>query len=139
MGLLNFVLSAPRMEHIKMAYVGRYVYQNIQNAEMKTKLYWHANEQANYFVNSSNKFDLYYLENQTMRTQYVALALSMMQLGISHGLQNYQWYFVKKPFVVEYYDDDLWHLSKKSLMIKSGIDVEFIPKNLKGSEVKKPI
>ena len=138
MGLLNFVMSAPRIEHIKMAYVGRYVYQQIQDTELKSKLYWHANEQANHYLNSSNKFDNDYLANMAMRPQYVVLALGMMEIGIDHGLKNFQWYFVKKPFMVEYYDDKLWHLAKESLKKICGISVEFIPKDMAGCEVFRP-
>ena len=115
MGLLSFIMSAPKMEHIKMAYVGRYVYHKLQDIELKSELYWLANEQANYNLKSSSEFDENYLANMTMRTQYILLALEMMAKGIAHGLPNYQWYFVKKPQLVEYYEDGLWHSSKESL------------------------
>lgn len=139
MGLLNFIMSAPRIEQIKMAYVGRYVYNRIADLELKSELYWHANEQANYYLNSSSKFDEDYLENMSMRTQYVVLALAMMEMDIDHGLPNFQWYFVKRPLLVEDYNDNLWHLAIESLNKRSGINVDFIPKRIKGNEVKKPV
>ncbi len=39
MGLLSFIMSAPKMEHIKMAYGGRYVYHKLQDIELKSELY----------------------------------------------------------------------------------------------------
>ena len=136
MGLFDFIMSAPKMEHIKMAYVGRFVFQNLQDREIKSELYWLANEMANYNLNSSSEFDKDYFANMTMRTQYILLAIEMMGKGIDHGLQNFQWYFVKKPQLVQYYDDNLWYLSKKSLKKRSGIDVDFIPKGEKGDVMK---
>ena len=132
-------MSAPRMEQIKMAYVGRYVYNRITDLELKSKLYWHANEQANYYLNSSSKFDENFLENMSMRTQYVVLALAMMELSIDHGLPNFQWYFVKRPLLVEDYDDNLWHLAINSLKERCNIMVDFIPKRKMRNEVKKPV
>lgn len=138
MGFFEFIMSAPRLEQIKMSYVGRYVYNKITDVDLKSRLYWHANEQANYYLSSSNKFDDDYLESMTMRTQYVVLALAMMEIGIDHGLRNFQWYFVKRPLLVEHYDDKLWHVAIESLKKRCGVNVDFIPKGRKSSEVKKP-
>ncbi len=43
----------------------------------------------------------------TILTQYTLLVLEMITKGIAHSLPNYQWYFVKRPQLVEYYEDGL--------------------------------
>jgi len=138
MGFVDFLLAGPRIEDIKMAYVGRYVFNKINDSKQKENIYWHANEKFNYAYNSGNKFENDYLEKTEMRLQFIAIAMAMMEIGIDHGLKNYQWRWIKKPALVVIYGNELWEVAVVSLKQRSGISVEYIPPDIIGNEVVMP-
>jgi hypothetical protein len=120
MGLLDFLFAGKRMEEIKMALVGKHVFDNLISADQKNQVIALANQR---FRERTSPSDNRAVGDLDLRVQYVFLALAMAELGIDHGLKRFQWSYVRNPFMVQAYDEKLWGAASDMLRKEYGLNV----------------
>ena len=114
-------LTAPRkMEEIKMALVGKYVFDNLIDADQKSQVISLANRR---FREGTSPSENRTMDDLDLKVQHVFLALAMAELGIDHGLKGFQWTYVRNPFMVRIYDEKLRGATIGMLKKKYGINV----------------
>jgi len=121
MGLLTFLFAGKRMEEIKMALVGKHVFDNLINADQKEQVIVHANERLK---EGSSPSDNRTMDDMDLRVRYVFLALAMAEIGIDHGLKGFQWTYISNPFMVQTYDERLWDATTDMLKKKYSLDID---------------
>lgn len=119
MGMLDFVFAGKRMEEIKMALVGKHVFDNLINADQKNQVISLANKR---FSEGTSPSDKRTMDDLDLKVRSVFLALAMAELEIDHGLRGFQWTYVKNPFMVQTYDERLWDATTEALRKKYGLD-----------------
>ena len=120
MGLLDFLSAGKRMEEIKMALVGKHVFENLINPDQKSRVITLSNQRFNEGTSPSDKRTM---DDLDLRVRFVFLALAMAELKIDHGLKGFQWTYVKNPFMVQTYDEKLWDATADMLKKKYGLDI----------------
>jgi hypothetical protein len=116
--VIHGIRTGKKLGEIQMAYVGKYVYDNLLD-DLQRK-YVASTAQKNlirYFGQGS-------LENENDRVRYIFYALSMWELQIDHGLKNYQWFYVKNPFLTQFYKEHLWKSAMEMLEREYGISID---------------
>ena len=88
MGLFDFLFAGKRMEEIKMALVGKHVFDNLISADQKNQVIALANQR---FREGTSPSDNRTMDDLDLRVQYVFLALAIAEIGIDHGLNGFQW------------------------------------------------
>ena len=108
----------------KTALVGKYVFENILNDGQKEKVISFANIRLQEgAVTSMGKRrtinDIY------EKVRYLYFAYAIDELGIDYRLKGFPIYFtyIKNPFMIETYDDNLWGIASELLEEKHGIKV----------------
>jgi hydroxyacyl-ACP dehydratase HTD2-like protein with hotdog domain len=109
-----------KMEEIKMALIGKYVFENLITKEQKNQVITLANKRL-----QEGKVipDEETINELNPRIRYLFFALAMAELGFSHGLKGFQWSYVRNPFMIETYDNQLWQSTIGMLKEKYGISV----------------
>ena len=120
MGFFDFVFAGKRMEEIKMALVGKYVFDALINDDQKSQVVTLANQR---FKEGTSPSDSRSIDDLDLRIRYIFFALAMAELGIDHGLKGFQWTYVRNPFVVRTYDEKLWRTTIESLKKKYTLNV----------------
>jgi len=120
MGLLDLLFAGKRMEEIKMALVGKHKFDSLISADQKNQVITLANQRLREGTSPSDKSTM---DDLNLRVRYVFLALAMAELGIDHGLKGFQWTYVRNPFMVRYYDENLWGAATDMLRKKYGLNV----------------
>ncbi|RLB88639.1 MAG: hypothetical protein DRH50_14920 [Deltaproteobacteria bacterium] len=120
MGLLDFLSAGKRMEEIKMALVGKHVFENLINPDQKSRVITLSNQR---FSEGTSPSDKRTMDDLDLRVRFVFLALAMAELKIDHGLKGFQWTYVKNPFMVQTYDEKLWDATADMLKKKYGLDI----------------
>lgn len=99
MSFFDFLLAGPRMEEIKMALVGKYVFESLKDEKLKNEIAEFANNRLKEglarIVKANDRDPS--LEKRDPRTKYLFYALTMMELGIDHGIMKFQWSYVRNP------------------------------------------
>ena len=95
MGLFDFLFAGKRMEEIKMALVGKHVFDNLISADQKNQVIALANQR---FREGTSPSDNRTMDDLDLRVQYVFLALAIAEIGIDHGLNGFQWTYLRNPF-----------------------------------------
>lgn len=122
MGLWNLLTAGKRIEEIKMAYVGKYVYEKKLSSSQQKEVHNLATENANRYFNPDNVNEIDLL-SENERVRFIFYALAMAELGVAHGLSGYQWFYVKNPFMAAIIDDRLWASTKNIVKKRFGIEV----------------
>ena len=125
MGFWDLLTAGPKMEEIKMALVGKYVFESLKNEKLRNEIVEFAN---NRFKDGYARLGMANdrrpsLEKHDPKTKYLFYALAMMELGIDHGIMKFQWSYVKNPLRVRHYDDRLWESAADVLRKRHGINV----------------
>ena len=120
MGLFDFLFAGKRMEEIKMALVGKYVFDVLINDDQKSQVATLANQR---FKEGTSPSDSRSIDDLDLRVRYILFALAMAELGIDHGLNGFQWTYVRNPFVVQAYDERLWRATIRSFNKKYILNV----------------
>jgi len=107
MGLFDFLLAGKRMEEVKIALVGKHVFDNLVSTDQKNQVIALANQR---FREETSPSDNRAMDDLDLRVRYVFLALAMAQLGIDHGLKGFQWTYVRNPFMVRTYGKEKGHI-----------------------------
>lgn len=123
MGLFDFLFAGPRMEEIKMALVGKYVFNSIEDATEREKIIEFANNRLKEGYSRQAFEHEHTLEEYDPKVKYLFYGLAMMELGIDHGVKKFQWSYVKNPLMVRNYDDKLWEAAVDVLRKRNGINV----------------
>ncbi len=120
MGLLDLLFAGKRVEEIKMALVGKHVFDSLISADQKKQVTALANQRLREGTFPSDNCTM---DDLDVRVRHVFLGLAMAELGIDHGLNGFQWTYVRNPFMVRYYDENLWGAAADMLRKKYGLDV----------------
>lgn len=120
MGLLDFLFAGKRMEEVKMALVGKHVFENLLNSDQKYQVIELANQR---FSEGTSPSDKRTMDDLDLRVRSVFLALAMAELEMDHGLKGFQWTYVRNPFMVQTYDERLWSATTDMLKKKYGLDM----------------
>lgn len=120
MGFSDFLFAGKRMEEIKMALVGKHVFDNLINADQKNQVITLANQRLREGTSPSNKRTM---DDLDLRIRYVFLALAMAEQGVDHGLKGFQWTYVRNPFLLQCYDENLWEAATDMLKKKYGLNM----------------
>lgn len=122
MGLWDLLTAGKRTEEIKMAYVGKHVYDNTLSSSQQQEVHTLATENANRYFNPDNVNEID-LKSENERIRFIFYALAIAELEIDHGLPGYQWFYVKNPFMAAIIDDRLWASTKNIVKKQFSIDV----------------
>ena len=120
MGLWDLITAGPKIEEIKMAFVGKYAFdrleepQRIRVEDLVKKRFSEAYRHLEF-------------DSECERTRYIFYALAMWELGINHGITGYQWYYVKRPAMTAIIDERLWETTQRIMKKDYGIQMN-IPK-----------
>ncbi|MCK4348137.1 MAG: hypothetical protein KAW47_05920 [Thermoplasmatales archaeon] len=120
MGFFDLLFAGKRMEEIKMALVGKYVFDALINDDQKSQVATIANQR---FKEGTSPSDSRSIDDLDLRVRYIFFGLAMAELGIDHGLNGFQWTYVRNPFVVRTYDEKLWRTTIESLNKKYTLNV----------------
>lgn len=121
-----FIRKLKRVNVCKTALVGKYVFENILNDGQKEKVISFANMRLQEgAVTSRGKRrtinDIY------EKVRYLYFAYAMDELGIDYRLKGspagIYFTYIKNPFMIETYDDNLWKIASKMLEENHGIKV----------------
>ena len=118
MSFLDILFAGKRMEEIKMALVGKHVFDNLISAGQKNRVIALANQR---FKEGTSPSDNRTMDDIDLRVRSVFLALAMAEIGIDHDLKGFQWTYVKNPFMVQTYDQKLWRATIDVLKKKYGL------------------
>lgn len=120
MGFFDFLFAGKRMEEIKMALVGKHVFDNLISSDQKNGVTALANQR---FREGTSTSDNRTMDDLALRVRSVFLALAMAELGIDHGLKGFQWTCVRNPFMVRTYNEKLWVATTGILRKKYSLNV----------------
>ena len=123
MGFWDLLTAGPKMEEVKMALVGKYVFENLNDEELKNDIVKFANNRLKEGYTRFGREHEHTLEEYDPKTKYLFYALAMMELGIDHGVNKFQWSYVKNPLRARRYDDRLWEAAEDLLRKRHGIKV----------------
>ena len=123
MGFLDLLLAGPRMEEIKMALVGKYLFENKLNENQKKEIVEFADFRLKEGYAAQGFEQTHSIEEFDPKVKYLFYALAMMELGIDHGINKFEWSYVKNPMAVRNYDDRLWEAAKNVLRKRHGINM----------------
>ena len=123
MGFFDLLLAGPRMEKIKMALVGKYLFENKLNENQKKEIVKFADIRLKEGYAAQGFEQTHSIEEFDSKVKYLFYALAMMELGIDHGINKFEWSYVKNPMVVKNYDDRLWESTEDVLRKRHGINV----------------
>jgi len=123
MGLLDIIFAGKRIEEIKMAYIGKHVFENLKDPNLKAEIVAFANRRLRKGLPPGAWDDG--LENVDERVRYVFYTMAMAEMRIDHGVSGYQWCFVRNPFRVTIYGDNLWRAASNILKRKHHIEAQF--------------
>ena len=118
MGVLDFLFAGKRMEEIKMVLIGKHVFENLDKSIQNEAV-----EVANFRLSEGTPATKRTMADLDDRVKYVFLALAMAELNIEHGIEGFQWLYVRNPFLVQTYDDKLWRATSDMLTKRYGIKV----------------
>ena len=122
LSFFSFLTAGKRIEVCKTALVGKHVFENVLSEAQKEEVVSFANTrlQEGAVVSSwKNKI----MVDIDEKTRYLYLAYAMDELGIEHGLKSFYCIYIKNPFMIETYDDNLWEIASEMLEKKYGITV----------------
>lgn len=119
MGFWDMLTAGKRIEEIKMAFVGKYVFHNLLTESDQDRVIKLSNERMGAMLRNGKD-----VRNERDRVKYIFYALAMWELGIDHGIKGYQWFYVKNPFMAGITDDRLWRTTKTLMKKDHGIDVD---------------
>lgn len=77
MGFFDILFAGKRMEEIKMAIVGKHVFENLIEPDQKTQVITLANQRFSEGTSSSDKHTM---DDLDLRVRFVFLALAMAEL-----------------------------------------------------------
>ena len=123
MGLWDLFTAGPKMEEIKMALVGKHVFEHLKDEAIKSKIIEFANNRMKEGYAYLGIEQEHTLEEFDPKSKYLFYALAMMELGVDHGIANFRWSYVKNPLRVRRYDNRLWESSVDVLRKRHGIKV----------------
>lgn len=118
-GPSGVALTAPgKMEHIKMVLIAKHIFDNLLKEDQKRQVLALANERLE--EGSSRDRDI---DNLNPRVRYTFFALAMAELGIEHGLRQFEWSYVRNPFILETYNETLWRATIDMVRRDFGLNV----------------
>ena len=118
-GPSGVALTAPgKMEHIKMVLIAKHIFDNLLKEDQKRQILALANERLE--EGSSRDRDI---DNLNPRVRYTFFALAMAELGIEHGLRQFEWSYVRNPFMLETYNETLWRATIDMVRRDFGLNV----------------
>ena len=123
MGLWSFLTSGKKMEEIKMALVGKYVFDDLKDDKLKDEIVELANNRLKEGYASQGFQHEHTLDEHDAGGRYLFFALAMMELGVDHGVKNFQWTYVRNPLMIRHYDAKLWEIMQEVLEKKNDIKV----------------
>jgi len=121
MGLWDKLTAGKRIEEIKMAYVGKYVYDKKLSQSEKEIVHNLATKNAIQYFGHFNPNNDLLSENE--RVRFIFYALAMAELRINHSLPSYEWFYIKNPFMVAIIEDSLWENTKNIVKKQYGIEI----------------
>lgn len=122
-GFFDFLLAGPRMEEIKMALVGKYLFENKLNENQKKMVVEFADFRLKEGYAAQGLEETHSIEEFAPKVKYLFYALAMMELGIDHGINKFEWSYVKNPMLAKNYSDSLWKSAEDVLRKRHGINV----------------
>ena len=125
MRLLKFLTAGKKMEEIKMALVGKYVFNNLKDDKLKDQIANFANSRFKEGYAVQGYKQNHNLDEVHFGTKYLFYALAMMEMGIDHNVKKFQWTYVRNPIMIRNYDKELWEVIQEVLEKKHGIKVFF--------------
>ncbi|WP_173085071.1 hypothetical protein [Fundidesulfovibrio magnetotacticus] len=114
MGFLSFLTGPKKMMDVDMALAAKHVYQRLTHemqANVDAAVQFHLYEQR-YYAKLTSEVDI-----------YVMRAHAMWELGIDHGLPDFQWTLVKRPLMVKTYEKMIFDCATDSFNKRNGTSV----------------
>jgi len=127
---LKSISRANKIAQLKVAFVGKYVFENI-GTDPKTRIIEHANKRLLQGFRGTNKEEELRKGGITLENgydpivRYLFYALVMMETGIDPGVKKFRWMYIKRPLRVRLYDEKLWYKAIDQLKKYHGIEVSF--------------
>ena len=121
---LKSIGNANKITEIKVAFVGKYVFDNLSD-DQKNKIIKLSNKRLIEGFRGIYKEGEITLENEAPIVRYIFYALAMMETGIEHGVKKFQWMYVRNPLKIRNYDKKLWDKAMEQLKKYHGIEVSF--------------
>ncbi|MBA4418533.1 MAG: hypothetical protein C0392_11595 [Syntrophus sp. (in: bacteria)] len=119
MGFFDLLFGGKRIEEMKMAFVGKYVFLYQCDDRMRADIIDLANMRLSESI--GREIDL---EAYPERVRYTCYAHAMAELGIEHGVKGYRWYYVSHPLMADIRDERLWQTTKRIMKQKYDVDVD---------------
>jgi hypothetical protein len=121
---LKSIGNANKITEIKVAFVGKYVFDNLSD-DQKNKIIKLSNKRLTEGFRGIYKEGEITLENEAPIVRYIFYALAMMETGIEPGVKKFQWMYVRNPLKIRNYDKKLWDKAIEQLKKYHGIEVSF--------------